>query len=132
MPDKRRVVDNLVGALRLMASPYDAQVAALPPSVALPDEVGLLFEDAYRVLEADLLPVVVRPHLARIADRLQAMEERPREDLWTADALRNAPDWEELRRDAMASLNAWGIEPSAVTVDPGNYVVGPWWHRKQP
>src|SRR5918994_5185077 len=122
MSDKQWVIDNLVETLRLMASPYPEQVAALPEWVAIPDEVGLLFEDAYGVLESDEFPPDVQPLLEAINERLSSMMDQPRDVLWTRLALEIAPEWEMLRQEARRTLDAWRMPMQPPRIDPGAYV----------
>lgn len=58
-PDPQWFLEMLVDSLRLAALPADQQVAALPDFVHVPDEVALLYDDAWRLVpqirEAGLL-----------------------------------------------------------------------------
>lgn len=46
-PDPHALLERVVDALRLAALPAEDQFAALPDFVHVPDEVALLYEDAW-------------------------------------------------------------------------------------
>ena len=119
------MVRNLVEALLLMAAPASEQMAALPDWIAMPDEIALLFDDAFVVLEPGDLPAGRWPQIEAIATRLATLEEKPRESVWTLDALVRSTEWEDLRIAAQEALSALGVSPRAPQIDPGNYVPAP-------
>jgi hypothetical protein len=103
---------QLVEALRLVAAPAAVQQAALPPFVVVADEIALTYHDAYlladQVAAAGLVTAQDLARLAELDAHFDALTARGDPTLWTTDALRTVPAWEEARRLAATLLAALG------------------------
>jgi hypothetical protein len=104
--EERAEIKQLVEALRLLASPYDVQIEALPSWVAVADEVAFTFDDAYSLVPRAALPRSALQILDRINDKLESMSDRQGGEIWSLDGLRDAIEWSELRSDALLALDA--------------------------
>ena len=112
MPDPRWFRILLVDALRLAALPVDRQVAALPSFVHVPDEVALVFDDAWdlvpQVVDAGLMTPAQHEPVAALDDLFNEMSDAAdADDLWTIESMRTDPRWERARalaRDALGRL----------------------------
>ena len=106
-------------AVQLLAADYEAQVAALPAYVAVPDELALIYHDAYllvsQMADAGRLTEKHMAKLRELDEELEAMSGAENADRWTLDALRSDPWWERIRSlagDALRSLNVPRQRPS--------------------
>ena len=112
MNKEERLFSTLVEAVQLLAADYEAQVAALPAYAAVPDELALIYHDAYLLVDqmADAGQLTEK-HLAKLREldeEMDAMSGAENTDRWTLDALRSDPWWERMRLlagDALRSLN---------------------------
>jgi hypothetical protein len=96
-----------------MAADYESQVASLPTFVDVTDEI----------VQAGHLDPSIVPMLDRIDGHSAAISDR--DDVWTLDALRTDPVWDDLRcraRDVMAAI---GVEQSPPDMSFVTYVGGP-------
>jgi hypothetical protein len=102
----------MIEVLKLIASPYDAQLVALPNFVVLTDEIALLYGDELKLVKAqglfDRLSPEVREGLAGIDDVLERMSDDT--SLWTNESLRARPEWHGLRAQASQILSLLGQE----------------------
>ncbi|MCK9517410.1 MAG: hypothetical protein M0R74_00060 [Dehalococcoidia bacterium] len=101
-------LDNLLGMLRVAVSHLAAepgtQLAYLEDldTTECADELALEFDDAFSashsLLESGKLSESAMVALRALDAKLGAMP--PRDDLWTREALQNAPEWVEVRQTA--------------------------------
>jgi len=113
--DPKQLLEMVVDALRLVSLPADEQVAVLTDFVHVPDEVALLYDDAWRLVpqirEAGLITDEQYEVLARLDRHHEEMSKAPKEDsLWTIQAMREDKRWEEGRRLAVEALATLGRE----------------------
>jgi hypothetical protein len=99
-------MQRLIESLHLLAADADDQLAALPPFVAVADELALIFDDELRAAEP---PAAIRDALAD----LDAMLDRMSDDrtLWAIEAVHGDLAWTSVRDRARALLRALGEEP---------------------
>ncbi len=101
---------TLVESLRLVASDRDAQVAAHPGFVDVPDEISLVYEDSFLLVDqihnAGLINDTTATKLKALAEHFDRMSER--RELWTLRALADSPEWEQGRRLAKDILRDLG------------------------
>ncbi len=98
----------LIESVAILAAPAEAQIAWLASIGAGPlaDELGLEFDDSYRLLpELESLHVV-----SAVANQLStevstALDGIPRSE-WTESAIATEPAWERVRRSAGLALVA--------------------------
>jgi hypothetical protein len=115
-PDPHAFLERVVDALRLAALPAEDQVAALPDFVHVPDEVALLYEDAWvlvpQIREAGLLTDDEHAALARLDRHYGEMSDAPDKDsLWTLEAMKHDDRWTKSRQLAVDALAALGRTP---------------------
>jgi hypothetical protein len=97
---------KLIEATRLVASDYHVQISVMPAYVHVPDEIALVFEDAFssvnRLVEHGVLNEYQQKTLATLNSSLDRI------NLWTVDALRDADEWNAVRvlaRDVLTTFN---------------------------
>jgi hypothetical protein len=115
-PDPRAFLERVVDALRLAALSADDQVAALPDFVHVPDEVALLYEDAWvlvpQIREAGLLTDDEYGALERLDRHYDDMSSAPDKDwLWTLEAMKRDDRWTKSRQLAVDALATLGRRP---------------------
>lgn len=97
---------QLTQVMRLLAASAAEQLAAFPEYVVVADELALLLQDVLLTFDAcsesgdsDLLRV------ARAIDQLlESMSGPQNAQLWTASAMREKQQWEQIREMAQAAL----------------------------
>jgi hypothetical protein len=111
--DPAAFLEAVVDALRLAAAPPAQQIEALPDFVHVPDEVALLYDDAFRLVpqirEAELIDDDTVQALADL-DRLfeEMSTEADRDRLWTLHAMSADERWEKSRQLAGTALATLG------------------------
>jgi hypothetical protein len=106
-------LEGLVDALRLAAIPAAEQVKTLPDFVHVPDEVALLYDDAFRLVpqirEAELIEddqVEVLAELDQLFEEMFAAADQ--DQLWTVEAMSVDERWKRSRQIATNALAALG------------------------
>jgi hypothetical protein len=112
-PDPQWCLEQVVDSLRLAALPAEEQIAALPDFVHVPDEVALLYNDAFRLVpqirEAGLITDEQQGSLVRLNRHYERMSNATDKDsLWTVEAMQSDERWEKSRRLAAEALAALG------------------------
>lgn len=107
----------VVDALRLAALPAEQQIAFLPDFVHVPDEVALLYDDAWVrvpwVRDAGLLTDDQYEALARLDRHYEQMTNAAEKDwLWTVEAMQGDDRWTTSRQLATDALAALGRQPA--------------------
>jgi hypothetical protein len=119
-------VERFVEVLKLVASPFDAQVATLPNFVVVADEIALLYSDELKLAKAqgvlDRLSGEVQAGLAGLDDEIEQMSGEA--DLWTNESLKTAAQWTKLREQARQILSLLGREPGLPKLSWTTYVEG--------
>ncbi len=107
---------QLEKAVRVAALPACQQINSFPPNVDIPFEIADDFDNWCRWVlggkDAPELTNEQRSCLIALNRRLDEMSGEENADLWTEDALRCRPEWEEVREDArrILELFGWAIE----------------------
>lgn len=110
---------QLEKAVRVAALSAGQQFESLPKGVDVPFEVADDFSNwcrwAIRGKDAPKLSYEQRSRLVSLDRRLDEMSGEENAELWNDDALRNHPDWEEVRRQARGILDSfgWSVEGGA-------------------
>ena len=111
------MIERLILALRLLASPPAAQLAQFSESKRT-SEIALDFDDALRLV-SDCPQIRLesrqRESLERLSDYLDARSDAGHASLWTESAIRDSADWQrirELARAALESLDAHADGPT--------------------
>jgi hypothetical protein len=103
------MIERLVESLRALAAPANVQLARFPNVVCKPHELALDYADAL-LLASDCpqLQLTDAQHraLRTLDDLLADMSVTGQLELWTETALRDAPEWADVRRAALAALAA--------------------------
>ena len=101
------MIARLIDTLRALAAPADVQLARHPDLTAGADAVAADFGDALR-LASDCpqlgLDDEQRDALDAVEELLERMSGAEGATPWTEEALRSAPEWEEVRTRARAAL----------------------------
>lgn len=111
--------------LQLLAAPGQLQAAWLVAEGYSNDELGMQFDDWYKVFlptmrEEGLVDGQAAEAAQAIATQLEAMRQTGAPLLWTATAaLHGAPEWERLRDLTRPALAALGLPPSGHDVLAG-------------
>ncbi len=95
----------LLQALRLVASSSNVQISVMPNFVNIPEEIALIYNDAYLTLtqlqNQNLIPKEALEILKKIDELFEKMSKDP--SLWTLDILENDKNW-RLSRDLDKSV----------------------------
>lgn len=115
----------IVAGLRLVAAPFDVQRSTLPDFVHLPDEVLMAVDEAFlaSMLQSPEITDAQRAALLAFnaaADAVQLDEDYER----AVQQVRSGPQFEQLRRLALASLHELGEQYSAPRLDGVIYLQG--------
>src|SRR4051794_33290736 len=98
--------------VRVAALPGYRQIESFPPEVVAEDEIAIGFDNwctwALRGAGAPVLTEKQRSSLIALNSRLDRMSDEHNADLWTDDALRYNPEWDDIREDARRILDAFG------------------------
>jgi hypothetical protein len=127
--DPDAVLAMIVNALGLASLSTEDQVAAHPEFVHVPDEVALIFDDAYvlvpQLRAADAITDAQAEALGQIDRQFSEMSTAPdRASLWTLDAMRGNSRWEETRRLATSALKLLGAPPGLPEFSGTSWVKG--------
>ncbi len=115
------VSKELRHSLQALAVPADVQLRLLPDFVCKADELALNFNDCYSLITAEAeLTDRQKAALDALDAKLDEMGGAGNEHLWTEKALGIRPEWEEVRRLAVETLDAFGWD---VAIPPA-YVRG--------
>lgn len=110
MPNRSNLhLNMLLQSLHLLAASYEQQMQAFPSFVHVPDEVALVFSDAYlfvpELTQACLITTDQSADLAQVEQVLDHMSQR--KEVWTVDALKTSPQWKEVRQLAHKLLDSF-------------------------
>jgi len=114
------MIERLIIALRALAAEADVQLRRFPDFVSRPDELALDFADALLLVRScqqiELAPEQSRA-LATVESLLDRLSGSATAELWTEAALRERPEWDQLRDAAATALRALGypVEPPPPT-----------------
>lgn len=104
---KQDALNRLIQSIQLLAADYPVQLNALPEFVHKPDEVALIFNDSYLLVqqlkETQILNEFQLAKLNEIDELLEGMSTISR--FWTLDSMRNDDQWREVRVQAMEMLD---------------------------
>lgn len=117
--NKRNLYNTLVQSLRLVASPPDVQVAALPKFVNIPDEIALTFNDANLIAPQLEDEELISSHSLDMLKELDELFETMSEDknLWTIEKLENDKFWRGSRELAINILKEMNEPYSSPNLD---------------
>ena len=122
------VLQMLINATRLLASNADVQVSAFPPFVVVADELALNFDDMFRLtdqlVESGHLSQQQLKALERVENILDELSNRGDSRLWTLEALRENPEWQRVRVEALKALEALGVGPGPASLEGITYIEG--------
>jgi len=121
------MIERLIIALRALAGPVDEQLARFPDFVVKADELALDFADAHLLLaqcQQLELTAAQRDAVAAVDRLLEQMSGREHAALWSEQALREAPEWDEVRYAAKAALAALGYAEGPVPPSDATYIPG--------
>ena len=103
-------IDSLVEMLRLVASESDTQQKVLPKFVCVPDEIVMLFEDAFLVYEGHFKANEEFSHEFEKLNGLFNWMRNSEKDFLTISSLEKDEAWNEARLIARRALVAIGAE----------------------
>lgn len=96
---------KIIEATRLVASNFDVQISVMPFYVNVPDEIALVFEDVFnlveKLVEQGLLSDYQKKALVKLNNSLDRI------NVWTVDALQYADEWNAVRMLARHVLTAF-------------------------
>ena len=101
MTKEQQFLERLVQSVRLLAADYETQLRSFPSFVHIPDELALTYNDCFLLVDQIAKAGLLNEHqLARLKEldgALERMSEKESEELWTLDALRKHPEWQDIR-----------------------------------
>ena len=105
------ILDGLRDALQALAAPGDVALALVADGAVKADELALDFDNFWRAalesLESELTQAQ-RESLVAVDRLLDAMSGARHRDLWTEEAVRTHPKWQEVREAAKRALADFG------------------------
>jgi hypothetical protein len=111
-------------SVRALAQDAATQRQLYPSFVCVADELALEFDEYLRALEDELPQLTAAEQIRALDSRLSAMSGPDHAALWTDDALRDAPEWVEVRAAAQAVLQAMGWSSRPPPNERGAVYVG--------
>jgi hypothetical protein len=103
---------QLEQAVRVAALPAYRQIESFPQGVVVADEIALDFDNWCKWVlggkDAPPLTNEQRSSLISLDSRLSKMSGEHNADLWTEDALRCRPEWDDVRDEARKILDSFG------------------------
>ncbi len=105
-------MEMLIQSLQLLAADAEVQIHALPSFVHVPDEIALIFSDAYLLADDLVTAGLIHDYQEAELDSLDKLLDQISGDkaLWTLHALRASRQWEEIRVLARGILDSLGQE----------------------
>jgi hypothetical protein len=122
-----RMIESLIVALRALAAPAHLQLARFPDFVLKADELALDFADAHLLftqcqqLEFTQAQRDAVNAVDRLLDRMSGSDHAA---LWSEQALRQAPEWDRVRRAAKLALRELGYAEGPVPPSDARYIPG--------
>ena len=121
------MIERLIIALRALAGPADAQLARFPEFVVKADELALDFADAHLLFAQCQQREFTRAQRDAVADvdrLLDQMSGPEHAELWSEQALREAPEWNMVRNAARHALHQLGYAEGPVMPSDATYIPG--------
>jgi hypothetical protein len=121
------MIESLLVSLRALAASPDAQLTRFPHAVVKADKLALDFADAHLLfaqcqqLEFTAAQRDAVSAVDRLLDQMSAPEHAT---VWSEQALREAPEWEAVRRAAKLALRELGYAEGAVPPSDAKYIPG--------
>jgi hypothetical protein len=98
--------------VRVAALPAERQIESFPSFCVVADEIALDYDNCCGwALEGYKAPVLTdeqRSSLVALDERLNRMSGKHNAELWTDEALRCSPEWDEVRKDARRIMDSFG------------------------
>lgn len=111
MTDLQTQYRILVESTRLVASSYQIQIGCLPSYVQVPDEIALIYHEAFllasQLVKAGWLDDAQMHRIAALDKQFDKMSANP--DLWTVAALQQDVEWEDTRKNAQDILSMLNV-----------------------
>jgi hypothetical protein len=119
---------RVVASVQLLASEADVQLSAFPDGVCKPDEIVLTFGECGMFVKelsaVGLLSKNDQDLLLRLEGRIVSLG-GGKESIWSESAVREDPEWAELRQLARATLKEMGVSEQVPDIDWNTYVLNP-------
>ncbi|MFH1022842.1 MAG: hypothetical protein V1809_05590 [Planctomycetota bacterium] len=101
---------EFIASLRRLSLPAEGQLASLPDGCCKADELALDFDNFWRT-ESVVIPAEAKSLVVELDQTLSSMSGSKNAELWTDDALRTRPEWEDVREKARRILKIMKEEP---------------------
>lgn len=126
MPNEETFFQMLIQALQLVAADAATQMEVLPSGVHIPDEVVLTFDESYllfdQVIEAGLVNSAQVEAVQKLHQHIHEMTLARDLSLWTLEAMKSHPKWDEMRGLAKDTLTKLGVDTDRPNLGWINYV----------
>ncbi|HNW92436.1 MAG TPA: hypothetical protein PKM88_05945 [bacterium] len=97
------MMKELIASVHRLSLSAEGQLASLPDGCCKADELALDFNDAWRVVVADV-PPEAEPMITELDQLLESMSGQDKNELWTDTALKTKPEWALIREKAKRIL----------------------------
>jgi len=129
MKDDDRYYAKLIDVLRHLASDYETQVAVLPDFVVVADELAENFDLVFiqladKIERAGLISHNTWLRLKALDDHFGRMSDQEDKRIWTLDALRDDPEWADIRAEAKSILRQMGEKEGRPDLSWNVYIGG--------
>lgn len=109
MTTRKEFFRRLIEALRLLSASYDVQKSSLPDFVHVPDELALIFDDCFLLIQQFIETEKINDDqitkLRAIDQTLHHMTKS--RGVWTLEGLETMPEWQEVRYLARLALDSF-------------------------
>ena len=118
---------RLVASIQLLAADANVQLSAFPVGVCKADEIVLAFDECLVFLrelaDANFISVDAKEEIQRVDEFVSNLGGKEA-SVWSDSAVRESPDWLELRRLAKATLKQMGEIQEVPKLDWMTFVPG--------
>jgi hypothetical protein len=105
---KEMMLERLIDSLQILAADYKTQTKLFPEFVCLPDELVRNYNDclefAQQLSDEGLITDWQQTKIEEIAQPFRRLGSIDAENIWTLDALKNYPEWQNVRSLAKEAL----------------------------
>jgi hypothetical protein len=110
MSNDQLFYNRMIEVLKLLAADYQIQISSFPNYVQIPDEIALSFEDVYifsnNLKDSGMINEEQKAKLDYLNIQLDEMSEN--KSLWGLESLKEAQEWQEIRKLAVELIMLLG------------------------
>lgn len=128
MPNEEAYYQMLIQAVQVVSANATTQMDVLPNWVHIPDEIVNIYNESYilvdQLIEAGLVSSYQVEALNNLHNHIHEMTLSRDTNLWTLEALKSHPKWDEMRVLAKNALKKLGVEIDRPNLGWVRYIPG--------